>query len=299
MFGCFFDFEKTYHPLGISKLHLNWKQRSSNCQRRAPFLRRVMKALREGGIFLRNLVSSVRYPMLISDNFCICSVMFWYHLGQLLMVWKTPCWNEMPRNIHQYPSFGWVFNLYLQETSTKPFKHKLWKKWAAIKTAVGWLIMKKWIFLYISSPLESRWSFSSPNLFHPLPPCPKRRGKWLPSGVFFTSWRFGRKQTRFKISIYSTGFQKKIWKNKQRIYRKINLAIPLCIYIYIQQGFHRKRFIKISEVLSSSWSQKRIMRRMLPHIYIYTYMVLQTLKGQGFCQTNSDTFYDDTCWREG
>lgn len=138
--------------------------------------------------------------------------------------------------------------------------------------------MKKWIFLYISSPLESRWSFSSPNLFHPLPPCPKHRGKWLPSGVFFTSWRFGRKQTRFKISIYSTGFQKKIWKNKQRIYRKINLAIPLCIYIYIniQQGFHRKRFIKISEVLSSSWSQKRIMRRMLPYMYIYIYPKIPT-----------------------
>lgn len=66
MFECFSNFEKAYHPLGISKLHLNRKQRSSNCQRRAPFLRRVMKALREGGIFLRNLVSSVRYLRLIS-----------------------------------------------------------------------------------------------------------------------------------------------------------------------------------------------------------------------------------------
>ena len=61
-------------------------------------------------------------------DFCVCSDEFWYHLGQLLMVWKTPCWNEMPRNIHQYPSFGWVFNPYPQETSTKPFKQKLWKK---------------------------------------------------------------------------------------------------------------------------------------------------------------------------
>lgn len=196
MFGCFFDFEKTYHPLGISKLHLNRKQRSSNCQRRAPFLRRVMKALREGGIFLRNLVSSVRYLMLISDNFCICSVMFWYHLGQLLMVWKTPCWNEMPRNIHQYPSFGWVFNPYPQETSTKPVKQKLWKKSEQpSKPLLVDLLWKKWIFLYITSPLESRWSFSSPNFFHPLPPCPKRRGKWLPSGVFFHKLTIDRKKT--------------------------------------------------------------------------------------------------------
>lgn len=120
-------------------------------------------------------------------NFCICSDEFWYHLGQLLVVWKTPCWNKMLRNIHQYPLFGWVFNPYLQETSTKPFKQKLWKKSEQpSKPLLVDLLWKKWIFLYISSPLESRWSFSSPNFFHPLPPCPKRRGKWLPSGVFFS-----------------------------------------------------------------------------------------------------------------
>ena len=228
MFGCFFDFEKTYHPLGISKLHLNRKQRSSNCQRRAPFLRRAMKALRDGGIFLRNLVSSVRYLRLISAYVLMSSGTIlancWW--SEKLLV-ETKC-QETSTNILPLAGFS-TFTF-----KKHPLNHlniNCGKKWAAIKTAVGWLIMKKWIFLYISSPLESRWSFSSPNLFHPLPPCPKRRGKWLPSGVFFTSWRFGRKQTRFKISIYSTGFQKKIWKNKQRIYRKINLAIPLCIYI--------------------------------------------------------------------
>ena len=118
----------------------------------------------------------------------------------------------------------------------------------------------------------------------PLPPCPKRRGKWLPSGGISQVDDSEENTIQNKHLIY--------WfpeKNREKQTTKIY------IYIHIYStGFPYKRFIQISEVLSTSWSQKRIMTLMLPYV-----VFLQTLKGQGFCQTNSDTIYGDTCWREG
>ena len=145
------------------------------------------------------------------------------------------------------------------------------KKWAAIKAAVGWLIMKK---MNLSIHHLSSWItvivFIS-QFFSPAPTLPKTSRQMAPVWRFFHKLTIDRKKTdtiqnrhlKFTLQV----FRKKYGKtNNESIERLIYLYLYVYIYINIHQGFYRKRFIQISEVLSTSWSQKRIMTLMLPYI---------------------------------